>query len=106
MHLKLISAAMAAVLGVTAAYAQAPVANPHAPANAAIKDSDVGMTSTAAKGANSFTEAQARERIAKAGFTHISDLTKDDNGLWQGTAMKHKKSMNISLDYKGNVTAK
>ena len=54
-------------------------------------------------GANSFTEAQAKQRIADAGFTSVSALAKDDNGIWRGTAMKAGKSASVAVDYKGNV---
>ncbi len=35
-------------------------------------------------GANSFTEGQARDRIAKAGYTDVQSLKLDDNGIWRG----------------------
>jgi hypothetical protein len=56
------------------------------------------------QGRNSFTEAQARSRIAKAGFTNISALTKGEDGIWRATAKKAKKSHQVALDYQGNVT--
>ena len=57
-------------------------------------------------GANSFTENQAKERIEKAGFTQVSNLKKDDQGIWRGTAMQSGKQTNVALDYRGNVVAK
>ena len=54
-------------------------------------------------GANSFTEGQARDRAVAAGFTNVSALKKDDNGVWRGTASKDGKSGNVAIDYKGNV---
>jgi len=74
--------------------------------NPAIKDSKVHNVAAPAKGHSSFTEGQAKGRIAKAGFTDIGDLTKTDAGLWQGKAMKDGKPVTVSLDYKGNVTAR
>jgi putative membrane protein len=56
-------------------------------------------------GANSFTEAQAKSAIEKAGYTDVSALTKDDKGIWRGTANKSGKSVPIALDYQGNVVA-
>lgn len=53
--------------------------------------------------ANSFTEAQAKDRIADAGFTDVSMLKLDDQGVWRGTATKGGKSMPVGLDYQGNV---
>jgi putative membrane protein len=57
-------------------------------------------------GANSFTEAQAKDRIAKAGFTGVTRLKKDDQGIWRGSAKKNGKQVNVSLDFRGNVTTK
>ncbi|AIM02476.1 PepSY domain-containing protein [Sinorhizobium meliloti] len=57
------------------------------------------------EGANSFTEAQAKERIEEAGYTDVSGLKLDDKGVWQATAVKEGKSVSVALDYQGNVTA-
>ncbi|MGX5829920.1 DUF4142 domain-containing protein [Mesorhizobium sp. 43Arga] len=56
-------------------------------------------------GANSFTEDQAKSRIQDAGFTDVSKLTKDDEGIWRGQASKAGKNTAVALDYKGNVVA-
>ena len=72
--------------------------------NPAVKDPTAHTTKTAAKGHNSFTEDQARGRIAKAGYTHIGKLVQNENGVWQGKAMKAGKPLTVALDYKGNVT--
>ena len=56
-------------------------------------------------GANSFTEAQAQERIEKAGFTEVKGLKKDDQGIWRGTAKQGDKQVNVALDFQGNVAA-
>ncbi|RYB02663.1 hypothetical protein [Lichenibacterium ramalinae] len=57
------------------------------------------------KGANSFTEGQAKSRISSAGFTDVSDLKKDDQGIWRGTATRGGKQEQIGFDYKGNIGA-
>ena len=57
------------------------------------------------EGANSFTEAQARDRLSTAGYSSIDGLAKDDKGIWRGQAMKDGKSTAVGLDYKGNVAA-
>ena len=57
------------------------------------------------KGANSFTEAQAKDRIEKAGFTSVSGLTKDADGIWRGKASKGGTAVEVALDYKGNVSS-
>jgi hypothetical protein len=57
------------------------------------------------KGANSFTEGQAKDRAMAAGFTSVSSMKKDDHGIWRGTAMQDGKSVPVAVDYKGNVVA-
>lgn len=58
------------------------------------------------EGANSFTQDQAKSRIEKAGFSDVKNLMKDDKGIWMATGMKDGKSVNVALDYQGNVVAK
>ena len=57
-------------------------------------------------GANSFTEAQAQDRIIAAGFSKVSALKKDDKGIWRGTASDATKTTDVAVDFKGNVVAK
>ena len=54
-------------------------------------------------GRNSFTEGQAQNAIEKAGYTNVSDLKKDDNGVWRGKASKGGASTAVSVDFQGNV---
>ena len=84
----------------TGAFAQADTGS-H---NPAVKNAAPHTTAVAAKGRNSFTESQAQGRIAKAGYTGVSKLAKNQSGVWQGTAMKGGVKVNVALDYKGNVT--
>jgi hypothetical protein len=56
-----------------------------------------------AKGANSFTMGEAKSRLEKNGFASVGDLTKDDNGVWRGSAQKGGAATTVWLDYKGNV---
>jgi hypothetical protein len=98
-------ATIALIAGGAHAQMSAPVASPASPSNAAVKSSTVSTTSTVAKGANSFTEGQARSRISDAGYTRISHLKKDSDGLWQAKAMKDGQPVAVALDYKGNITA-
>ncbi|MGU3539422.1 hypothetical protein [Methylobacterium sp. A54F] len=56
-------------------------------------------------GANSFTEAQVKERFAKMGFGEVTDLTKDDQGIWRGRANHAGRQLTIGMDYRGNVAA-
>ncbi len=55
------------------------------------------------KGANSFTEGQARDRALSYGLTSVADLKKDDDGIWRGSAMQDGKTVQIAVDFKGNV---
>lgn len=73
-----------------------------APAAAA---NDQSKASAPVPGANSFTEAQAKSRIQDAGFSNVSALTKDDQGIWRGTADKDGKQVPVALDFQGNVVA-
>ncbi len=58
-----------------------------------------------AAGANSFTEFQAKDRIEKAGFTEVTSLRKDDQGIWRANAKQGGKQVAVSLDFRGNVAA-
>jgi len=55
-------------------------------------------------GANSFTEAQARTRLEENGYSAVSALTKDADGIWRGTATKASKSVQVGVDYKGIIS--
>ena len=99
MYKQIILVAAAATMA-TGAFAQADTGS-H---NPAVKSAAPHTTAMAAKGHNSFTESQAQGRIAKAGFANVSKLMKNQNGVWQGTAMKGGAKVNVALDYKGNVT--
>ena len=103
---KLIIAAVLslAASGALAQQARSP-ANPK-PSAPAVATSDQNNPGAPAKGANSFTESQAQSRIAAKGFSHVSSLKKDQDGVWRGTATKNGKSMNVGLDYQGNVVAR
>ena len=57
------------------------------------------------KGANSFTMDEARRRIEAGGFTQVTDLKKDNDGIWRGQAMKDGASVPVFCDYQGNVGA-
>ena len=81
-----------------------PQAAPADSHNPMVKDSTVRKTVAPASGISSFTQAQARGRIAKAGYSGVSKLTKDGSGAWMGMAMKGGKKLHVALDYKGNVT--
>jgi putative membrane protein len=55
-------------------------------------------------GANSFTEAQAKSRLEDNGYSNVGKLTKDENGVWKGMATHSGTQVNVSVDYRGNIT--
>lgn len=56
-----------------------------------------------AQGANSFTEGEARRRIAGAGFLDVSPLVLDSKGIWRGRAQKEGRMFDVGFDYKGQL---
>jgi hypothetical protein len=104
--MRLASASIIAfVAGTAFAFAQTPPAtSDNAPSNPAIKTTEGNNPGAPAQGANSFTEGQAKARIASRGYANVSGLAKDTNGFWRGKAMKDGKAVNVTLDYQGNVT--
>ena len=100
--------ASAAVLAILATGAAAQNQNPPAkdgPQNSAINTdtSSNRQVDAPVAGRNSFTEGEAKSRIEKMGFGNVSDLKKDDNGVWRGRAMKNGQMVDVSVDYQGNV---
>ena len=82
------------------------VSPPTSPENDAI-NTDANKNDTAlAAGSNSFTEGQARGRFENAGYSEVTGLTKTADGLWTATAKKGGKTAEVSLDFKGAVSAK
>jgi len=80
------------------------VSSPEDPQNPPIDTTPTTGETTQTPGANSFTEAQARSAIEAAGYTNVSSLTQNPEGLWQGKASKSGKETSVSVDYKGAVT--
>jgi hypothetical protein len=56
-------------------------------------------------GANSFAEPQARKLIEAKGFSDVSPLMNDSQGVWRGTAKSGSNRVRVTVDYKGNVSA-
>ena len=50
------------------------------------------------------TEEQATAKIEGEGYTQISGLMKDENGMWTAAAMKDGKPVQLSLDDQGNIS--
>ena len=98
----------AVVLGIVSTgsvFAQtAPPSSSTAPPAVATANTN-NTTAAPVPGANSFTMAQAKKRLEDQGYTQVSALAKDSNSIWRGHAMKGGKAVDVSLDYKGNITA-
>ena len=103
--MKYILSAIMLSLSAASGFAQSPPAN-SAPGTPAVATPSTTNPAAPIKGSNSFTESQAKARIFAAGYTDVSALTKDDQGVWRGKAMKAGNSVDVALDYQGNVAAK
>jgi len=95
-------AALALAFSVGAASAQTTSPAPGA-ADPPARATSSQATNPPLPGANSFTEKQAQDRIAEAGFQEVKNLKKDDQGVWRGVAKKGDSQVNVALDYRGNV---
>lgn len=89
--------AIVASLASLGAHAQTPTTSP-APAPAPA-DANAPLP-----GANSFTEGPAKSRLEANGYSAISELEKDDNGVWKGTDPHGGQPVTVSVDYRGNIT--
>ena len=56
-----------------------------------------------AKGANSFSDGEARRRMEGSGYADVADLKKDGDGVWRGSATRDGAKVGVWLDYKGNI---
>jgi hypothetical protein len=75
------------------------------PSNPAVRTEEGNNASRPVAGANSFTEGEAKSRIEARGFQNVSELKKDDEGIWRGKAEQNGRSVNVALDFQGNVFA-
>ena len=91
----------------SAALAQSPAPRANQdPSTPAISNTDRNNPGAPAAGANSFTEGQAKSRLESAGYSNVTALAKDKDGVWRGKGSKGGKAMDVSLDYQGNIVAK
>jgi hypothetical protein len=95
-------AAFIGLLAASAASAQTPAAQP-GPNNNAVNSSGQNNSDKPVAGRNSFTEGQAKSKIEDAGYTSVTELKKDDNGVWRGRASKGGSATAVSVDFQGNV---
>ena len=84
---------------------QNPPAN-QGPGNPAVRTTAGNSAGAPVAGANSFTEGQAKARIESRGYSSVTNLTKDDTGVWRGKAQKDRIPVDVSLDFQGNVVAR
>ena len=82
--------------------AQTPAAK-SGPNNNAVNTPGQNNSNAPVAGRNSVTESQAKSRIEGAGYTIVSALKKDDNGVWRGKASKGGTTANVSVDFEGNI---
>ena len=93
--MRLITLLAAVAISTSAAVAQTP----------AVKSPSTTNPAAPVPGSNSFTEGQAKSKIESAGYSDVTGLKKDDNGVWRGKAQKDGTATSVWLDYKGNVGA-
>ncbi len=97
------SIALLMTTGVSFAQSQTPTTSQDTPAIATPGRKNAGAP---LQGENSFTESQAKSRLEEAGYSTVTDLKPDDQGIWRAAAMKDAKQVQVALDYQGNVVAK
>lgn len=98
--------AVIGLLAVNTASAQNPPAQ-SGPNNNAVNTTGQNNSDKPVEGRNSFTEGQAKSKIEDAGYASVTELKKDDSGVWRGKASKGGSAMAVSVDFQGNVnTAK
>jgi len=101
--MKFLALGFATCLMAGAAMAQTSGTTPSNNSNAAIQTQQPSSAEGPAHGSNSFTEGQAKSRIEDRGYTNVSGLTKDANGVWRGQAQKNGSQVGVWVDYKGAV---
>ena len=90
------------LLAASAASAQNPPAQ-SGPSNNAVNSPGQNNSNAPVAGRNSFTEGQAKSKIEEAGYSNVTELKKDDNGVWRGKATKGGSASSVSVDFQGNV---
>jgi len=88
--------------GIAAAQDASTNASPNPPA-VATGHADTKTAAAPVPGKNSFTKKQTAKRLRDHGYSGVKGLTKDDQGIWHGTATKNGAPVNVSVDYQGNI---
>jgi hypothetical protein len=99
---RLLLAACFSLSAITVASAQNPPAQ-SGPNNNAINSSGHNNAPAPVAGRNSFTKGQANSKLQEAGYANITDLKKDNAGVWRGKASKGGTATAVSVDFQGNV---
>lgn len=73
------------------------------PQNPAFHSNGFNNSNRPVAGANSYTQGEAVGRIRAKGYTHVSMLRKDGQGIWRGTARRNGHNGPVSVDFQGNV---
>ena len=94
----------ATALAATPASAQNPPAQ-SGPNNNAVNSAGQNNSDTPVAGRNSFTEGQAKSKLEDAGYANVTELKKDDKGVWRGQASKGGSATAVSVDFQGNVNS-
>jgi hypothetical protein len=103
MTMKILLATCVAVASLCTAAQSQPAQS--GPGNKAVNSPDTKNSNRPVAGSNSFTEGQAKSRLEEAGYANVTDLKKDDNGVWRGKASKGGTTSNVSVDFQGTVNA-
>jgi len=98
----LFATCIAVALSCTAAHSQPAQSGP---SNNAVNIPNTKNSTQPVAGSNSFTENQAKSRIEDAGYSNVTGLKKDANGVWRGKATKGGAVSDVSVDFQGNVNA-
>jgi hypothetical protein len=100
--MRISAVAIVLILFAAPVFAQSQQAQP-GPQNPAIKNPNQNNADNPVSGRNSFTEAEAKSRIEAKGYSNVSQLQLDNQGVWRGMATKNGQSGPVTLDYQGNV---
>jgi hypothetical protein len=100
-----IVAMVATSTSVASAQSAPPAAAPgSAPATGAVNRPTATPDAPApVPGSNSFTQEQVRERLESHGYSNVSGLTLDGQGIWRGRAVFNGAPTAVAVDYRGNV---
>jgi hypothetical protein len=75
------------------------------PNNNAVNTTGQNNSDAPVAGRNSFTEGQAKSKLEDAGYADVTELKKDDKGVWRGQASKGGSAAAVSVDFQGNVNS-